>query len=482
MDVDKNYMVIDLGTGNSRVAVVSSSGVIHAVKSFENHYYRDEAYEDAQYFIPEEWAEKILMYCKEVVLENPNLSISAITSSGARESIVLYNEEGKAFYGLPNIDNRGRAWVEEIPDKKYIYERTGRWVTEDFPAAKLMGLQKKYPDVYSKIMKITSLSEWIGEMFTGKIVIEPSQACETQLFDIETKEWSEKICNYYHIRTELLPDVQKAGTYLARVKPELCEALNLTTKTEFIIGGADTQVAVKGAKIEVGDIAIVAGTTSPIVTITNEKYYDPQERCWTDCNLRGENYQIETNPGVTGLNYQRLKKMFFPTMKFEELDQILQDKKRFLCTASFSSLNFSKKQAFKKGGFIMGAPLDADCDSTDFAWAIVADMACSIYVQYKSLCEMVPHNRQYLLGCGGGLQSAALCQMIADLTGKDLIIYDGYEQASIIGCAYLCNEYFGIEYGSQHRNKKTYKSKKESLVQIYYSVWEKNRHIINEEV
>ena len=85
-------------------------------------------------------------------------------------SIVLYNKVGKAYLGLPNIDNRGRAWMAEIEDRTFIYEKTGRWVTEDFPAAKLMGYRKKYPEEFAGIAKITSLSEWIGEMFTGKLV------------------------------------------------------------------------------------------------------------------------------------------------------------------------------------------------------------------------------------------------------------------------------------------------------------------------
>ncbi|PKM52210.1 MAG: carbohydrate kinase [Firmicutes bacterium HGW-Firmicutes-7] len=479
--MEKNYMVVDLGTGNTRVAVVSSTGTIHAVKAFENNYHRDEAYEDALYFIPEEWAVQILDYCKDIVAENPKLEITAVISSGARESIVLYNEDGKAFYGLPNIDNRGRAWVSDIPDKKYIYERTGRWVTEDFPAAKLLGLQKKHPQIYSQVFKITSLSEWIAEIFTGKIVIEPSQACETQLFDIEKRQWSEKICKYYNINTELLPPIQIAGTCLAKVKPELCEKLQLSIESVFIIGGADTQIAVKGTGIEVGDIAIVSGTTSPVVTITDEKFYDKEERCWTGCNLGGETFQVETNPGVTGLNYQRLKKMFFTDISHEKLDQILQDKKRFLCTASFSTLNFYKKQSFKKGGFIMGTPLDAACDVTDLAWAMVADIACSIYVQYKSLCEMVPHSKSYLLGCGGGLQSSTMCQMIADLTDKDLVIYDGFEHATIIGCVNLCNDYFRIDYGNNHQDEKRYIPQKDSLVKTYYPEWEKNRSMLNPE-
>lgn len=479
IEMERNYIVVDLGTGNSRVALVSSTGKIYAVKSFENTYHKDEMYEDAQYFLPEEWEKLIVKGCRELCEEYPERKVSAVISSGARESIVLFDKDRKAFLGLPNIDNRGREWVKDIPDKEYIYERTGRWVTEDFPAAKLLGLRKKHPGLYYRTEKITSLSEWIGEIFTGKIVIEPSQACETQLFDIETLGWSQRICSYYEIKKEVLPDIQKAGSSLGTIKEEMCEKLLLPVNTEFIIGGADTQVAVKGSNIFAGDVGIVSGTTSPVITIVDDKYYDKEERCWTDCNLGGDNYQVETNPGVTGLNYQRFKKIFFENTSYEELDRLMSEKEEFLCTASFSSLYFSKKQSLKKGGFVMGAPFDAALDTTDLLWALVGDIACSIYVQYESLCGMIPHEKDYILGCGGGLQSEVLCQMIADLTGKELIIYEGFEQASIYGCAKICNEYFEISNEKSKGKEKHFEPRTGSLIQKYYPVWLANRQMLN---
>lgn len=475
----RNYIVVDLGTGNSRVALVSSSGKIYTVKSFENTYYKDEQYEDAQYFIPDEWQELIMGACRAITGEFPDVKISAVTSAGARESIVLADKEGKIFLGLPNIDNRGRKYIGDIPDKGYIYERTGRWVTEDFPAAKLLGLRKMHPDLYDRIGKITSISEWIGDIFTGKMVIEPSQACETQLFDIETLEWSARLCAYFDMNQELLPEIEKAGRSLGKIRQELCKSLMLPTDAEFIVGGADTQVAVKGSGIRTGDVAVVSGTTSPVVTIVENKYCDKEKRCWTDCNLKGDNYQVETNPGVTGMNYQRFKKRFFADISYGELDRIMSEKEDFLCTASFSSLYFSKRQSLKKGGFITGAPFDGNFDMTDLLWALVGDIACSIYVQYESLCEMIPHKKNYILGCGGGLQSKVLCQMIADLTGRELIIHEGFEQASIFGCISLCNEYFGIPESGSRCQKLNFKPGSGSLIHRYYPIWMKNRQMLN---
>ena len=475
-----NYLVVDMGTGNSRVGLVGADGTIWGIRNYENQYYKDKQYEDAQYFLPEEWEENLMNGCKELVKEFPEHPVRAITSSGARESIVLYNKEGKTYLGLPNIDNRGREWMNEIEDQTFIYDKTGRWVTEDFPAAKLMGYRKKYPEEFEKITKITSLSEWVGELFCGRLVIEPSQACETQLFDIETREWSERLCKDYGIPMDILPEIAKAGDSLGKIKKEMADKIGLNEDVEFIVGGADTQIALKSVGMDVGDVAVVSGTTSPVATITDYKYYDKQERCWTDSNLGGDTYQVENNPGVTGLNYQKIKNFLFPDTSYEELETEMAKQTEYLCTASFSSLYFSEKRSLKKGGFIMKSPFDATLKPIHLIWAVVADIACSIYVQYQSLCEMIRHDKDYILGCAGGFQSKMLCQHLADLTGKKLVVREGFSQASINGCLKICNAYYGITSEKKSEQAEmVYTPKDGSLIQEYYQEWLNNREMLN---
>ena len=41
----KHYMIVDIGTGNSRVALVREDGALICVKTFENIYDIDDAYD-----------------------------------------------------------------------------------------------------------------------------------------------------------------------------------------------------------------------------------------------------------------------------------------------------------------------------------------------------------------------------------------------------------------------------------------------------
>ena len=475
----KTYLIIDLGTGNSRVGLVDSDGQIKVIKTIENVYYVDNNYEDAQYFSPTFWKQQILRLCKEIIDEYPNVKIDGISSSGARETIILIDHDGNDFLGLPNIDNRGRKWVKSIKSKKYIYQKTGRWVTEDFPASKLLGLKKGRPDVFEKVKTFTSLSEWVAYIFTGKNVIEPSQACETQLFDIETRNWSTKLCKLFGLEEILLPTIKKGGEDVGLICYEMKKQLGLTYDIPFIIGGADTQVAVIGANIKQNDIAIVSGTTSPIVTLSNAIHYDEEERCWVDSFIGGELYQIETNPGVTGLNYQRIRNLLFDKVSYDDLEAALREVKDIKCIASFSSLDFEHGKGFPFGGFQMRPPFSAELNRVDLAWAVIGDIACSIYYQYRNLKMMRNMDPPYILGCGGGFQSKVLCQHIADLTQKTLKLPFDFHQSSIVGCIHICNQYFKIEGKGKINEFISYYPNKNTLISKYYDHWYEYRKKIN---
>lgn len=476
--MSRYYLTVDLGTGNSRVALASSEGELLDIRTFANVYYRDERYEDAQYFLPEEWREKILRSCLELCNCHPELFISAISAAGARQSFVLLDRAGQAFYGLPNIDNRGRAYMGEVPEKEEIYRISGKWVTEDFGAAKLLGYRKEYPREYANIDKVISLSEWIAQIFTGRAVMEPSQACETQLYDLKARSWSSKVCDWYGLNTEILPELCACGTAVGRILPEYRTMLHMTQDAVFVIGGADTQIALKQVRMSSGDITVVSGTTSPVATLMDLPFYDCRQRVWTDANLGGESFQIEMNPGVTGLNYQRIVEKLFGTQEYEQLEQAYKKKTSFCCTASFSSLLFYKKRPLKSGGFFMRAPLDAAFDRTDLSWAVLADIACSIYEQYTNLSALTG-SKPYLLGCGGGFKSGALCQMMADLTGKELRLRSGFEQATVLGLISVCNECLGEPPIRTNETCVCYLPQKDSLIFDYYPNWLRNRNQMN---
>ena len=476
MDYD---LLIDLGTGSTRAALVDRSGKILAMRSFLNRYYRDEAYPDAQFFLPQEWQSEILRLCLDLHAEHPDIRVRCVSAAGARQSIVLLDAAGKPFYGLPNIDNRGREFMGDIGPQDLIYRRSGKWVTEDFPAAKLLGLRKRRPELYSRIHTVLSLSGFIAWIFTGIACFEPSQACETQLYDLEKRAWSDFLCETYGIDRAFLPPLKMAGEQVGPILPDLAEDLGMNQDACFVAGGADTQCGLLQTGIMPGDIAIVSGTTTPVTALTDHKFYDEHQRVWVDANLGAKGYLIEMNPGVTGLNYQRIKDVLAPDLSYEKLEQEYSRKQNFLATASFSSLLFYERRSLRHGGFFLPSPWPDSMTRIDLLWAALADIACSTYEQLQRLIDLSGHQRDYVFGCGGGLRSGTLCQMIADLSGLELRLLPGFEQATLYGLTVLCNHACHVDTPAAEGSVLRYTPGGSDLIRRYHERWREERLSLN---
>lgn len=451
-------LIIDIGTGSTRVAAVSCRGAILNIKSFKNSFYVDDEYNDAKYFIPNELKQNIFLGVKELSSDLKSCKIRYISSSSARESFVLLDANGNDFYGLPNVDNRGKDWLSSIPDKDYIEKVTGRPLTEDFGAMKLYGFKQKRENYYHSIDNIISLSDWIGYILTGKVEIELSQACETQLFNIYSKKWDTRVCEDFGLDESILPSIVTTGT-IHEILPEMKSIFNLDSECSYVVGGADTQLAARGMNLSSSDIGLISGTTSPVVKYkTSIPNYEKNREFnfWCSCNLGGKGYQIETNPGVTGLNLQLAKEKLLPDATYESINQYVMDNYEDLkCVASFTSQSPYKNISFPNGGFLMTVPFHQEIGNEDLIHAMVADIAFSIAFKIRQNEVLSQTNSPYIVGAGGGLRMDCLCQMVADLTDKKLILKENYDEASIIGAAMTC---FALEDSAQ----------KLSVVKEYY--------------
>lgn len=466
--------LFDLGTGNSRVAFINLAGSIVAARSFTNVYYQDDAYEDARYFLPGEWWEKAWDSLHALCVAHPDADIIGASAAGARQSFVLLDDAGDAYYGMPNIDNRGKAYLNP-EHSEFLYNLTGRWATEDFGAAKLVGLRQGRPEVFAQARRVLSLSEWICYELTGIAVFEPSTACESQLLDLDSLNWSDELCDLFELSPQLLPPLMAAGTILGTVRDGLVARAPQLSGTMVIVGGADTQLAVRQTGSAMRATTVVSGTTTPVAIRLPTVHHDALQRVWTNADLGGIGYLVETNPGITGLNYQRMRMQFAAHYTYEALERAYGDIESFNCTASLTTLSFARQRPTKRGGFFTRLPVAETVNITEVLWAVLADIACATVEQLTNLESTIAPEQDDLRGCGGGLQSPALAQMLADLTGRNLVLRSGFEQATLVGLSEVCRQSLGVPARSNSETMIRYAPHRESLIHRYHDAWREAR-------
>ncbi len=440
MTAKEAYIIIDIGTGNVRVAATGANGAVLGVAREDIQYIRDEKYPDALYFDADVLWKQVTALANEVIKTLPGLTVRALTATSQREGIVLLGKNGESLVGLPNIDHRGREWENVLPDKTIVYKLTGRYPTSLFSAFKLLGIKKRWNELWQNCVSFVSISDWVEFKLSGVVKYEHSQASETLLYDVEHRQWSNDLCDLFSLDRSLLPELKNSGTILGPILPGIAASFNISKDAVVVVGGGDTQLAIRSTQPAVEDIVIVSGTTTPIVKLVDNWLLDAQQRTWTSRDIVPGRLVFEANAGVTGLNFQRLKEIFYPNENYSEIEQELAATKDAFCMASLGSLVADEKTPLIKGGFVFPTPVSHQLTRGHFVWATILDIACSIAGNYKILCDVAGNATDYVWACGGGLQSVALRSLLAGLLNKKVQVRKGFEQASVIGGALICNE------------------------------------------
>jgi autoinducer 2 (AI-2) kinase len=475
MTTQGSYIIVDIGTGNVRVAAVSQNGKVLGVAREDISYVKDQLYADALYFDPEQLWQQVLGLARQALSNAAAASVKAITATSQREGIVLLSRDGRSLIGLPNIDHRGREWESTIGDKSYVYRATGRYPTSLFSALKLVGIRERKPELWKDCSTFLSISDWIAYRLSGIARYEHSQASETLLYDVAQRQWSPALCKVFGLDPAMLPELTASAAVLGDILPEVAKQLDIPGDAKIVAGGGDTQLAIKSTRPAVDDMVIVSGTTTPIVKLTGTYTLDEEERTWTSRDIEPDRFVFEANAGVTGLNYQRLKEIFYPNEDYDMIEKELAENRHTFCMASLGSLLADEEESLTRGGFIFPAPVSHLLTRGSFVWATMLDIACSIVKNYRILAEVAGHKPDYIWGCGGGLQSQVLRQLIANLTGKKVQMREAYQQSSAIGGALICNEALQVNAQIDDRIEVVHPQEEEYYATLY-AEWEKTRN------
>jgi len=137
--------------------------------------------------------------------------IAALAVTNQRETTMLWDEDGKPVYNAIVWQcSRAEHIVqrEEIAaNKDYITEATGLQLSPYFSAAKACWI-KEHVGQTDKKLYFGTMDTWVIWKLTGKHITDYSNASRTQLFNIHTLKWDEKILSLFHMQDVVMPEVR----------------------------------------------------------------------------------------------------------------------------------------------------------------------------------------------------------------------------------------------------------------------------------
>jgi len=432
---------IDIGTGSTKAVAVGMDHI--AFDSSQYFYPTDTAKPQVSEQDPELIWKAFQDSIEELVvkLKSPPLAISLST---AMHSLIAVDEQCNALAPMMTwADSRSTAIAEELLSSALgleLYRETGTPVHAMSPLCKVIWIRENQPGFFKTVNKFISIKEYIWYRLFKAFEVDHSIASCSGLMDTKGLVWSKLALETAGITTANLSDLVPT-TYLREDFDPTASMNFLKAGTPFVMGASDGCLANLGTgALTPGVAALTIGTSGALRMASHESLFN--EKAMTFSYRLDEDIFINGGPvnnGGVALKWH-LKNM----LQKEELS----------AGDYTSALGAMETVPPGAGGLIFlpylqgeRAPIwdSRSCGNffgmrlthhpQHFTRAVVEGICFALNDVLSSL-EMSGQHISQLNVSGGFVSSSAWLQILADITGKRLVLATA-EDASAVGAAYL---------------------------------------------
>lgn len=367
--------------------------------------------------------------------------VAGIAAASMRHSLVLVRE-GKILFAVPNKDARAAAEGMEMAARygDALAARTGRWPSPIFTAPRLAWLAACHPEWLEGAVAL-AISDWVAFRLCGALTTDPSQAGESLLLDVASREWMTEWLAKQGLSPALLPPLRPSGQYLGTLTESAAADLGLPPGVPVAVGGADTQCALLAlGALDPGDIGIVAGTTGPIQGVADWPVMDPEARLWTGLHVLPDRWVVESNGGSLGEALDWLAGSLFPESPrpaarlVAEAAQSRPGAGGILST--FGGQVFNARALSLPVGSITLSPFlggDGPARRADLCRAVLEGLAFVLRANLEQVTAVIGDAAS--VGMTGGLtRSPFWAQLVADVLGRPVRVSE-IPEATALGAA-----------------------------------------------
>ena len=156
-----------------------------------------------------------------------------------------------------------------------FYRITGHRASASYSVEKLMWVKAHEPEVYARTNKMLHAKDYINFRLTGVMASEYSDGSGTNVMDLNTRCWSERLVKITGIDGEKLPDLKASTDVVGELTAEAARAVGLLPGIPVVAGGGDGVCAGVGVgSVKPGSTYNYLGSSSWIATTTEKPIYD----------------------------------------------------------------------------------------------------------------------------------------------------------------------------------------------------------------
>jgi sugar (pentulose or hexulose) kinase len=169
------------------------------------------------------------------------------------------------------MDTRAAAQADAVRaqvDAEFIRTTTGWPLQAALPLQHIGWLRDNCPQLHTGARHYLFVNDFIGRRLTGRLCMNPSDASITQLMNLATGDWDERLLEMAGIRRAQLAPIRPSGAAIGALTLEAAEATGLPADA-LVVNGAHDQycVAVGTGVTQPGRMLLSCGTAWVLLAV-----------------------------------------------------------------------------------------------------------------------------------------------------------------------------------------------------------------------
>lgn len=263
-------MTFDVGTTAVKTCVFNRNLQLCAIRTDE---YDLMAHNGMVEIAPEIYWQTMREALKQIG-EELNLSdIQAICLTTQGETMIPVDKDGDPLCNaVVWLDDRAKDQAKEISkviSSEELYRLTGVTDMNGFvPLSKLLWFRQKRPSLYEQAYKFLLLEDYLLYRLTGEFVTEKSLLTSTAWYDIRNDRYMIELLEKLGLSQEKLPCILECGQLVGAATGQACADLGLSGNVQVFAGAMDQiAAAIGGGGLRDGVITATVGTAMVLTSV-----------------------------------------------------------------------------------------------------------------------------------------------------------------------------------------------------------------------
>lgn len=446
---DSLIMTIDFGTQSVRVSVWNSKGEVLAMEK--------EKYDPPYFSILPNYAEQdpavyfdCLARCTNKIVEsNPEIMkrVAGISLTCFRDSAVLLDKDRKVVRPMILwLDQRMAECKKPLPLlSRMIFGLVGMSDAINFNRKRCAAnwIIENEPENWAKVDKYIPISTYFIWRLTGELVDSASNCAGHYPIDFKKKQWYKSPEKHlkgqiFSIKASMLPRIVPEGAVLGEITKEASEITGLPVGLKLYASGSDKSCETLGLGVMDDKTAAISYGTASSVEITRTKYTESETFLpgYPACVPGYYNMDIQVYRGYWMINW------FLKEFGGQNISDLI--------TADASADEFNEKLSSVPAGcdglvlqpywgpglsrpLAKGAIIGFSDSITQehFYRAIIEGIAYALREGLEHFEHKIHHHIHAIRVSGGGSQSDQICQITADIFGREVSRVQTSETSSL---------------------------------------------------